>query len=295
MKNKVVRKFLQTFMNKSSLHIHCWKNMGKGKLFFIGLGLYDEQDLSIKAQRTIKKADYVFVEFYTSFLAGSSMEKLRASCGKDFIVLNRQETEEASILLSKAKEHIVAFLVGGDSLTATTHIDLRIRAIKQGIHTSVIHGSSVLTAVPGLLGLQHYKFGRITTLVNPEKNYFPMSPYDMIKENKKQGLHSLVLLDIQADKNYFMTANEGIKLLLKMEGKKNEKVFSNQDIICVVARAGSTEPLVKADTIEQLEQQQFGPPLHTLVVPGNLHFMEVEALKYLADLPEQVAKKLQKV
>ena len=282
-------------MNKSSLHIHCWKIMSKGKLCFIGLGLYDEQDLSIKAHKTIEKADYVYVEFYTSILAGSSINKLKESCEKDVIILNREETEDATILLSKAKENVVAFLVGGDSLTATTHVDLRIRAIKQGINTSVIHGSSVLTAVPGLLGLQHYKFGRITTIVRPEKNYFPLSPYDMIKENKKQGLHSLVLLDIKADKNYFMTADEAIDILLKMEERKKEKLFSTEDVICVVARAGSAEPLVKADTIEHLKQQQFGPPLHTLVVPGNLHFMEIEALKYLANLPEQAEKKLQKV
>lgn len=269
--------------------------MSKGTLFFVGLGLYDEQDLSIKAQKTIEKADYVFVEFYTSILAGSSIEKLKESCGKEIVVLNREETEDANILLTKAKENTVAFLVGGDSLTATTHFDLRIRAIKQGINTSVIHGSSVITAVPGLLGLQHYKFGRITTLVRPEKNYFPLSPYDMIKENKKQGLHSLVLLDIKADKNYFMTANEAIELLLKMEEQKKEKVFSTEDVICVVARAGSEEPLVKGDTIERLKKEQFGLPLHTIVIPGNLHFMEIEALKYCADLPEQVAKKLQKV
>ena len=282
-------------MNTSSFAYTLLKNMSNGKLLFVGLGLYDEQDLSIKALRAVENADYVFVEFYTSILAGSSIEKIKECCKKDIIILNREETEDGRILLSKARENVVAFLVGGDSLTATTHVDLRIRAIKQGINTVVIHGSSVLTAVPGLLGLQHYKFGRITTLVRPEKNYFPMSPYDIIKENKKQGLHSLVLLDINADNNYFMTADEAIDLLLKMEEHKKEKIISKENIICVVARAGSSKPLVKADTINHLKKEQFGPPLHTLVVPGNLHFMEIEALTYLADLPERVAKKLQKV
>ena len=59
--------------------------MSKGTLFFVGLGLYDERDLSIKARKTIKKADYVFVEFYTSILAGSSIEKLKESCGKEIV------------------------------------------------------------------------------------------------------------------------------------------------------------------------------------------------------------------
>lgn len=269
--------------------------MSKGKLSFIGLGLYDEHDLSMKALNTIQQADYVFAEFYTSILSGSTLDHLKEVCNSEIIVLNRKQTEEASVLLSKAKNNHVAFLVGGDALTATTHVDLRIRAIQQDIETSVIHGSSVVTAVPGLLGLQHYKFGRITTLVTPQKQYFPMSPYDVIRENKKQGLHSLVLLDIKADENTFMTAEQGIDLLRKMEEQKQKHILTDQTIICVVARAGSKNPLVIAGTISSLKNQDFGLPLHTLVVPGSLHFMEIEALEYLANLPESIAQKLQKV
>jgi len=32
----------------------------------------------------------------------------------------------------------------------------------------------------------------------------------------------------------------------------------------------------------------FGAPPHTLIVPGKLHFMEVEALITLADAPQEV-------
>ena len=170
-------------------------------------------------------------------------------------------------------------------MTATTHVDLRIRAIKKGVETMVIHGSSIVTAVPGMLGLQSYKFGRATTLVIPEKNFFPTSPYDVIKENKKIGLHTLVLLDIQADKKRYMTANEGLKVLMELEEDKQEKVFDKNSIFCVVARAGSEDCVVAAGTFDDLIDRDFGSPLHTLVVPGKLHFMEIEALKVLAQLP----------
>lgn len=269
--------------------------MSTGKLSFIGLGLYDEQDMSLKALETIQKADFVYAEFYTSILSGTTIKKLEKQCQKEIIILNRKETENADILFSKAKTHHVAFLVGGDALTATTHVELRMRAMQQGINTTVVHGSSVVTAVPGLLGLQQYKFGRITTLVTPEKNYFPLSPYDVIKENKKQGLHSLVLLDIKADKNHFMSADQAIQILWEMEQKKQENLFSKESIICIVARAGSHNPLIKADSIQHLENQEFGSPLHALVIPGDLHFMEIEGLQILANLSEPLAKKLQKV
>jgi diphthine synthase len=169
-------------------------------------------------------------------------------------------------------------------MSATTHIDLRLNAIRQGIKTKIIHGSSIFTAVPGLLGLQNYKFGRTTTLAYPEKDYFPTSPYNVIDYNKKLGLHTLVLLDIQAEKKKFMTANEAMNLLLEMEEKIKGSVFKQDSILCVVARAGSDEPVVAAGNIKQLIDRDFGPPLHTIVVPGKLHFMEFEALKVLAQL-----------
>ena len=152
----------------------------------------------------------------------------------------------------------------------------------------------VVSAVPGLLGLQNYKFGRSTTLAYPEGDYFPTSPYDVIKNNKKMGLHTLVLLDIQADRNRYMTANEGIKILIDYEKKIKNNVFTKNSIICVVARAGSDKPIARADEIDVLEKIDFGQPLHTLVIPGDLHFMEVEALIKLAGLPADLAEKLQK-
>jgi diphthine synthase len=132
-------------------------------------------------------------------------------------------------------------------------------------------------------------------LAYPEKDYFPTSPYNIIKENKEMGLHTLVLLDIQADNDRYMTANEGMELLLKMEEKNKEKLFDGHSIVCVVARAGSSEPVTVAGAVKDLIYKDFGPPLHTLVVPGKLHFMEIEALELLAQLPAQQGRKLQKL
>ncbi len=264
-----------------------------GSLTFIGLGLYDEKDISLKALEAIKKSDMVFAEFYTSKLMGTTIKDIENTIGKSIRVLSREETENGKIILDEAYDKSIVFLTGGDPLTATTHLSLRLQAIRKGIKTYVIHGSSIFTAVPGLLGLQHYKFGRTTTLVYPKSNFFPLSPYDVIKENKEHGLHTLVLLDIQD--NRFMTINEGIEILLRMEEEKNEELVDKDSIICAVARAGSSNPVVKAGRIRDLEDYDFGPPLHTIVIPGNLHFLELEALELLADLPSSISKKLQKL
>jgi len=269
--------------------------MTKGKITFIGLGLYDEQDVSLKGFNEIKKSDEVYAEFYTSKLVGATYKKLEKKFDKKINIITREQTEKGDILIDSAKNQKIAFITAGDPMTATTHVDLRIRAIKKGIETKIIHGSSIVTAVTGLLGLQNYKFGRTTTLAYPEGEYFPTSPYNVIRNNKKIGLHTLVLLDIQADKEKYMTAGEGINLLLKMEKILNKKLFNKESIVCVVARAGSDKPIVRAGAIKDLLKIDFGPTLHSIVIPGKLHFIEIDALIILAQLPAQQREKLQKV
>lgn len=270
--------------------------MSKGKITFIGLGLHDEKDITLKAIDEIKKCDKTYAEFYTSKLTGTNINKIEKTIGKNIEVLSREQTEKGDKILNEvSKGKKIAFLTCGDPMTATTHIDLRIRAEKRDIETEIIHGNSIITAAPGLLGLQNYKFGRSTTIVYPEKGYFPTSPYNTIKNNRKAGLHTLVLLDIKADEEKYMTANEGIELLLKMEKKQNENVFKDNNVMCVIAKAGSRKPKVFTDRASKLMGKDFGPPLHVIIIPGKLHFMEIEALERFAQLPKQLSEKLQKL
>ena len=52
------------------------------ELVFIGLGLYDEKDISIRGLEELKEADAVFAEFYTSLMPGLSVRKLEEMTGK---------------------------------------------------------------------------------------------------------------------------------------------------------------------------------------------------------------------
>jgi diphthine synthase len=251
-------------------------------LTFIGLGLYDEKDISLKGLEAIKDADVVYAEFYTSRLMGSTIEKMVTLYGKQVNVLVREDVEQhpKDSVLKDALDKNVVFLTGGDAMVATTHVDLRLRAKKIGIQTRIIHGASISSAVCGLTGLQNYRFGKSATVAFPYKNIVSETPYDTIQMNKANGLHSLIFLDIDRDKGY-MTINRGIELLLSVEEKRKEGVL--KDAICVgVARAGSPEPCVKAGKIDTLQSFDFGGPLHIMVVPAALHFLEEEALVDLA-------------
>lgn len=249
-----------------------------GTLFFIGLGLYDVTDISLKGLDRIGICETIFAEFYTSVIPGSSVEKMEELFGKPIRVLTREEVEGETVILEALGNGNCALLTGGDPLSATTHQSLRLEAITRGHHVKVVHGSSVFTAIPGLLGLPVYKFGRTTTLARPEGDYFPTSPYDVVSRNLTLGLHTLVLLDIKAHEGYFMTASEGIELLLRMEEKEKRAILPKDRKVAVVARAGSPEPLVWYGTLEDGSETDFGEPLHSIVIPGECHFMEQELL-----------------
>jgi diphthine synthase len=265
-----------------------------GELVFVGLGLYDERDVSLRGLEIMKEADYVFAELYTSLMAGFSVERLEKLVGKDIVVVSRRvlEEENGEPILQKARIGKTVLLVPGDPLIATTHIDLRIRAEKMGIKTRLVHGTSIISAVMGLTGLQNYKFGRSVTIPYMEKEgKTSLTPYLVIMGNKRRGLHTLVFLDVKAEEKMYMTIKEGCETLLFMERMKRKGVITSKTLVVGVARAGSENPIVKADYVERLVNYDFGLPPHTLVFPGLLHFMEAEALITLANAPEAIRER----
>lgn len=248
-------------------------------LTFIGLGLYDHRDVSVKGLEYIRQASRVFLEGYTSHMKGTTLEEMQTFFGNAITLLTREDVEQnPGEILDAASRGTVAFLTGGDPMVSTTHADLRIRAKERGIETAIIHGASISSAVCGLTGLQNYRFGKSCSLPFPAKNWFPITPIEVIQKNLEAGLHTLVYLDIQEDR--CMTVPIAVDLLEQMAQT------AGISIPCYigVARAGSMNPVVSAGTAEKVRATEFGPPLHILVVPGPLHVMEREYLTIFGGL-----------
>ncbi len=248
-----------------------------GDLVFIGLGLHDEKGITLRGLEEARAADVVFAEFYTSALLGTRLEALAALVGKPITRLTREEVEDGAKILDAAKNRRVAFLVAGDPMVATTHVDLRLRAAAAKIPTRVVHGVSILGAAAGALGLQAYKFGRTTTVPFPSPGFTPTSPLDPLLENRKAGLHTLVLLDLREDGS-FLDPKEALQSLLRMAESKGTSDFGPTALVCVLSRVGSPDVRMVAGAAADLMHQDLGPPLHCLVVPGTLHFLEKDAL-----------------
>ena len=253
-------------------------------LYFIGIGLNDEKDISLKGLELVKKSDFVYLESYTSKL-NCNLSYLEELYGKKIILADRKlvEMDAEKTILQQSKTKEVAFLVVGDIFSATTHMDLYLRAKKFGIKTRFIHNASVFTAV-GVTGLQLYKFGKTTSI--PFENENVETPYDALALNQKNNLHTLFLLDLKPNSNDSLTVNDAIRYLLKVELKRGERVFTN-NILCIgCAKLGSLDQIIKAGKASALLKENFNNGMHCLIVPAKkLHFMEEEALK-LYSYPE---------
>ncbi|MCU0630913.1 MAG: diphthine synthase [Methanoregulaceae archaeon] len=251
-------------------------------LTFVGLGLYDIEDISAKGLKAIRNADMVYLEAYTSLLTGTSPEEMVSYYGKELVILKREDVEQhPEMFLKNAVSNNVVFLTGGDPMVSTTHIDLRIRAAHMEEKTEIIHGSSIVSAVCGLSGLQNYRFGKSCSLPFPHGKWCPTTPAGVIGKNMTDNLHTIVYLDIQESR--YMTISEAVNLLEPMTFK------SGFQIPCYIgiARAGSGNPGIRAGSAEIMRNTDFGGPLHILVIPAGLHDMEREYLEVFAGYGNQ--------
>lgn len=248
-------------------------------LTLIGLGLSDEQDLTLRGIEAAKEADKVYCEFYTGKWAGST-ESLQEIVKNQVFVLKRSDMEEGSgRILQEAKAKDVVIFTQGDPMVATTHSMLLVEARKMGIETRIIHNSSIFSAVAET-GLHIYKFGATVTIPFMEKTMgkLPKSVYDLIGENRSRGLHTLCLLDINSDATGFMTPTQAVDTLLAMERQFGEGVIGPGQKMVVLCKAGGKTQIFY-DEVEMLQVGALESTPSVLIVPGNLHFTEEDYLQ----------------
>jgi diphthine synthase len=257
-------------------YIICIPKSNMAKLFLIGLGLCDEQDLSLRAIDILKNCDSVFSEEYTNVIKEGSMERLRRIIGKDVMILQREQVEGEEIILASAKEGDTALIVPGDPMTATTHCSLLQSAREHNIETKIVHSSSIFTAAPGACGLQIYKMGKTATITYWRKNFEPDSFIDLIKENKERGAHTLCLLDIDKDMGP-MKVSTAIDTIKKAQQRKGLRVVDDLTKIFVLWHVGWEDQFVWAGTLNQLlEKQDLDGPA-VIIIPEKMHFREEES------------------
>ncbi|WFD00303.1 diphthine methyl ester synthase [Malassezia yamatoensis] len=284
-------------------------------LFLIGLGLADENDITLKGLRAVQSCDKVYLESYTSILlVGDFKKRMEALYGKEVILAHRETVElEADDILLNAHNGNVAFLVVGDPLSATTHSDLILRArtfqapgsdVETPVDVKIIHNASITTAL-GSSGLAGYNFGQTISVPFWTDDWRPDSWLERIGENSQFGLHTLCLSDIkvreqsiedmsrmgaepEANRRGEMIVAGTLGELLSYTEPTAEQLAQDEKDDEDFEEENPTASEKELDQRREVRATQraiefWGEPLHTLIVVGSrLHPMEVAYGRSLA-------------
>ena len=250
--------------------------MSKGMLYLVGLGLGSEGFLTLRARSILEASDRVFLESYTSVLDPGLLRRLK-TLRPDLRLLKREDCElkdYQEILEALDQGFTVAFLVPGDPMLATTHVNLVLEARKRGHRVEIVPGVSIFSSAFSLSGLQIYKLGCIVTF--PLDYSRTPSVARKILEAYSNGRHSLVLFYYDSEQGLGPEPPELARFLL------NHGLPGSAWIV-VLERLGFPDQRVVSSRIQALadSRQRFKHPV-TAVIPGNsLHPIEEEYLKSL--------------
>ena len=256
----------------------------KAGLKLIGIGPGDLGLMTVDAIEAAAGSDHRFLEGYTATLPPEQEDLLESRIGP-WNRLMRPDIEMPEELLRLARSSVVALMVVGDPMQATTHVDLLLRAKDAGLNTEMIPGISATTLAVTLSGLQSYRFGRQVTLPFPYGNYLPVSPLKYILDNKSRNLHTLVLLDLDptglgvASPVHMSPAEAGGVLLEMVEkyGEDESEIGVVEGVsdwpVIVLSDLGTRESRVCSTNIRGISNVK-GGRIHCLILPSSMDDLE---------------------
>jgi len=265
-------------------------------LWFVGLGISGFKSIPSEALNVLSKAARVYLEQFTSPIGKSDLIKIKNAIKGEFVHAKRWLVEDGKEILENAKKKKVVLLTYGDPYIATTHIELRTRAIEEKIKTYSIHASSSLTSMIGECGLHFYKVGRIATIMSEIKSL--TTPYYVIYKNIIEGNHTILLLEYNQDRDFFLDPKDALDGLVETEKGQKRNVVNPSAYAIVASRIGFKDQKIISGKISSLMKIDFGKPPHTIIIPGRLHFTESDALKifgHCIDEPYDNSGKTEKI
>jgi len=260
-------------------------------LWLIGIGPGDLGYITERALKIAKKCDKRYLEGYTAVLP-DNQERLLENIVGPWERLMRPDIENPVKLLNEARHKLVALMIVGDPMQATTHIDLEARCSEENIDFNIIPGMSAISLAISLSGLQSYRFGRQVTIPFSYGDYLPTSPLEMIYFNKSNDLHSLVLLDLdpsgmgtdlpQPMKPHY--AFNQLKLMVKKLTNREDRtgLIDNYSIddwdSILVSDVGTERQNIVSGSLIDLSNNAEGL-IHTIIFPATMSDNEKEAFE----------------
>jgi len=255
-----------------------------GRLSFVGLGL-GAKGVTLEGIEEMVAADVIYLEYYTTPHEPQLLKQVQVSTGKNFTIVDRQFVEDGSRILSDSSEKKVVLAVLGDPMIATTHNELRVRAIRNGVETRVVHSATIASAAASASGLHSYKFSRTVTVTRESVGKLTQA-YHILHENLLEGSHTLLLLEYDVQSGLGVTPGDALAGLLLAEGNFKRGVVNEDTFAIVLSRLGREDADLSAGSFSELSGREVGGPPHCLVIPGKLHFTEIEAVSAIFSVGE---------
>lgn len=255
-----------------------------GKLSLVGLGL-GSKGVSLEGIEELRAADIAYLECYTTPHEPTLLADLERVAGRSITVVDRGFVEDGRKILQEAREKKVVLAVPGDPMIATTHAELRTRAIGEGVETNVVHAATIGTAAASASGLHFYKFSRTVTVTRDAVGRLTQA-YQILHENLLEGAHTLLLLEYDVDGGEGVSPSQAVAGLLAAEENFKRGVVGEDTFALVLSRLGRSDSALMGGTFANLRKVDFGEPPHCVVVPGKLHFTEVEAIAAIFSVDE---------
>ncbi len=230
----------------------------------------------------LRKCDIVYIERFTSALSEVDLQGLNSLLEIQTKPVQRWFVEDGRDLLEAARTKDVALVTYGDPLIATTHSELRSRAVKDSIKTAVLHSASGIASIIGESGLHVYKFGRMVTMMS--ELHSAVTVYDTIFQNLLAGSHTLILTeykhnDDESKEPFFLDPSSVFRMLIDAERSFiSTKYFLNDTFAVVASRVGVQDQKITSGKVKSLLKVEFGIGPHSVIITGALHFTETQAL-----------------
>lgn len=270
-------------------------------LYIVGIGINEFDSIGIGSLEIIINSDIVYIERFTSYISDEFYMKIKSYIETKKILKNNKTEikfvkrwfiEDGREIIENSSNKEVCILIYGDPLIATTYNELILRAKKNSVEYKVVHSSSGITSLIGNSGLQHYKFGKMVTMMRD-----PMSSvtvYNTIYENMCLGLHTLILTEYNNDGHikdnesnnqpFFLSPIKAIDLLIEREKELNLINLSGETFVVIASKIGQLNESIISGKVKSLTKLTFEDGPNSIIFPGSLHFTEIEFLKNLTKI-----------
>jgi len=268
-------------------------------LYLIGVGIDGYSSLSVGSIEILNECDIIYIDSFTGLLSDDFVKKIQIlvnKTNKTYIEnddkirpAKRWFVEDGREILKNSMEKITCILIYGDPLIATTYAEILVRAKKQSVPYKVIHASSGISSLIGESGLHYYKFGKMVTMMSDSMSSITL--YNALYNNMCLGLHTLILTEYNNDKRntdfifdndpFFLSPKKVFELLLDRENELKLLNLTKDSFAIVASQIGTDNSKIICGKINSLLNYQFDYGFSSIIIPGRLHFTEIDCLENL--------------